>query len=53
MTATTTQAHLGYIAPFFIVRDVMQSIAFYKDHLGFEVTFLGPDDDPFGNVETR
>lgn len=47
MTATTTQAQLGYIAPFFIVRDVMQSIAFYRDRLGFEVTFLGPDDDPY------
>src|SRR5687767_15826966 len=48
MTApTTTQAQLGYVAPFFIVRDVMPSIAFYKDCLGFEVTFLGPDDDPY------
>jgi len=25
----------------------MASIAFYKDRLGFEVTFLGPDDDPY------
>jgi len=42
---TTTQAQLGYVAPFFIVRDVMPSVAFYKERLGFEVTFLGPDDD--------
>ena len=48
MTATTTQAQLGFVAPFFIVRDVMPSIAFYKDRLGFEVMFIGPDDDdPF------
>ena len=47
MTAPTIQAQLGYIAPFFIVRDVMLSIAFYKDRLGFELTFLGPDDDPY------
>jgi len=47
MTATTTQAQLGYIAPFFIVRDVMPAIAFYKDRLGFEVTFFGPEDDPY------
>ena len=47
MTApTTTHAQLSYIAPFFIVRDVMTSIAFYKDRLGFEVTYLGPDDGP-------
>ena len=48
MTSTTTQAQLGFVAPFFIVRDVMPSIAFYKDRLGFEVMFIGPDeDDPF------
>jgi catechol 2,3-dioxygenase-like lactoylglutathione lyase family enzyme len=47
MTSLTTQAQLGFITPFFIVRDVMASIAFYKDRLGFEVTFLGPDDDPY------
>src|SRR5207237_1346484 len=47
MTAPTTQAQLGYIAPFFIVRDVMPAIAFYKDRLGFKVTFLGPEDDPY------
>src|SRR5207249_10253785 len=47
MTAPTTQAQLGYIAPFFIVRDVMPAIAFYKDRLGFDVTFLGPQDAPY------
>src|SRR2546430_13638005 len=47
MTAPTTQAQLGYIAPFFIVRDVMPAIAFYKDRLGFELAFLGPEDDPY------
>ena len=48
MTSITTQAQLGFVAPFFIVRDVMPSIAFYKDRLGFEVMFIGPnDDDPF------
>ena len=41
MTTQTTQGQLGYIAPFFIVRDVMPSIAFYRDRLGFEVMFLG------------
>lgn len=44
---STTQAQLGFVAPFFIVRDVTSSIAFYKDRLGFELTFLGPDDDPY------
>lgn len=44
---TTTQAQLGFVAPFFIVRDLMPSVAFYKDRLGFEVTFLGPDEGPY------
>jgi hypothetical protein len=25
----------------------MQSIAFYKERLGFETTYLGPDGDPY------
>jgi catechol 2,3-dioxygenase-like lactoylglutathione lyase family enzyme len=45
MTAPTTQVRLDFIAPFFIVRDVMPSVAFYRDRLGFEVMFVGPDDD--------
>ena len=47
MEAVSTRARLTSIAPFFIVRDVMPSIAFYRDRLGFEVTFLGPDDGPY------
>ena len=43
----TTIASLEFIAPFFIVRDVMLSLAFYRDRLGFEVVYLGPDDEPF------
>ncbi|MFL5387053.1 MAG: VOC family protein [Longimicrobiaceae bacterium] len=44
---STTQAQLDHVAPFFIVRDVIPAIAFYRDRLGFEVTFLGPDDGPY------
>ena len=47
MAATTAPPQLGFVAPCFIVRDVGPSIAFYKDRLGFEVAFLGPDDDPY------
>jgi catechol 2,3-dioxygenase-like lactoylglutathione lyase family enzyme len=47
MTAPTTQAQLGFIAPFFIVNDVTKSIAFYTDLLGFEVMFLGPEEGPY------
>ena len=40
------------IAPFFIVADVPATLAFYRDMLGFEVTFRGPspDDEFFGIV---
>ncbi len=41
------EAQLGQVAPFFIVREVALSIEFYRDRLGFEVTFLGPDDNPY------
>ena len=47
MVAPTTHTALGFIAPFFIVRDVTPSIAFYKERLGFDVMFLGPGDDPY------
>jgi catechol 2,3-dioxygenase-like lactoylglutathione lyase family enzyme len=43
MTRPTTQA----ISPFFIVSDVDQTIAFYRDKLGFETRFQQPDRDPF------
>src|SRR5277367_1125712 len=43
MTRPTTQA----ISPFFIVSDVDQTIAFYRDQLGFETRFQEPDRDPF------
>jgi catechol 2,3-dioxygenase-like lactoylglutathione lyase family enzyme len=39
--------------PFFIVHDVMPAIAFYRDRLGFELTFLGPDDDPYFAIVER
>ena len=47
MSAAAVQTQLGFIAPNFIVRDVMLSIAFYRDRLGFEVMYLGPDDGPY------
>ena len=41
------------IAPFFIVRDVPAALAFYRDRLGFEITFQGPEPDDifFGIVQ--
>lgn len=42
------------IAPFFIVRNVPVALAFYRDRLGFDVTFQGPaDDDIFFGIVQR
>jgi catechol 2,3-dioxygenase-like lactoylglutathione lyase family enzyme len=35
--------NLVSISPFFIVKDLPASIAFYRDRLGFEVDFQGPE----------
>lgn len=44
---------VGAASPLFIVRDVPATLAFYRDKLGFEVTFEGPkaNDIFFGIVE--
>ena len=40
-------ANLTYVAPFFIVADLKVSVSFYVDKLGFEIRYIGPEDDPF------
>ena len=41
------------IAPFFIVKNVPVALSFYRDRLGFEITFQGPSEDDifFGIVK--
>ena len=39
--------NLASISPFFIVKDLQASIAFYRDRLGFEVDFQGPEGDVY------
>lgn len=48
-----TRSDITAIAPFFIVRNVPAALAFYRDRLGFDVTFEGPEpgDIFFGIVE--
>ena len=48
-----TKPDISCIAPFFIVRSVPAALAFYRDRLGFDVTFQGPEPDDifFGIVE--
>ncbi|MFN0178065.1 MAG: VOC family protein [Gemmatimonadales bacterium] len=47
-----SQAEIAGISPFFIVSHVPTSLSFYRDRLGFEITFEGPapDDIFFGIV---
>jgi catechol 2,3-dioxygenase-like lactoylglutathione lyase family enzyme len=48
------RAEIAGISPFFIVRNVPSSLAFYRDRLGFEITFEGPEpDDIFFGIVRR
>ena len=49
MARPTTTA----ISPFFIVSNVGQTIAFYREKLGFETTFQEPDRNPFFAILRR
>jgi catechol 2,3-dioxygenase-like lactoylglutathione lyase family enzyme len=49
-----TRPEIDAISPFFIVRHVPSSLAFYRDRLGFEITFQGPaPDDVFFGIVRR
>lgn len=39
--------NLSSISPFFIVKDLPTSIAYYRERLGFEVEFQGPEGDVY------
>ncbi len=48
------KAEISGISPFFIVSNVPASLAFYRDQLGFEITFQGPEpDDIFFGIVRR
>ena len=48
-----TKTEISGIAPFFIVKNVPAALSFYRDRLGFDITFQGPSDDDifFGIVQ--
>ncbi|HEX8027338.1 MAG TPA: VOC family protein [Vicinamibacterales bacterium] len=47
-------AVISGISPFFIVRSVPASLAFYRDRLGFAITFEGPEpNDIFFGIVCR
>ena len=47
------KTEISGIAPFFIVKNVPAALSFYRDRLGFDITFQGPSDDDifFGIVQ--
>jgi len=48
-----TKTEISGIAPFFIVKNVPVALKFYRDRLGFDITFQGPGEDDifFGIVQ--
>jgi catechol 2,3-dioxygenase-like lactoylglutathione lyase family enzyme len=48
-----TQPMMASISPFFIVRDVPAALSFYRDKLGFDVTFQNSHPDPFFAIVCR
>ncbi|HXO85364.1 MAG TPA: VOC family protein [Gemmatimonadales bacterium] len=45
---------IAAISPFFIVRHVPSALVFYRDRLGFEITYQGPEpDDIFFGIVRR
>jgi catechol 2,3-dioxygenase-like lactoylglutathione lyase family enzyme len=48
-----TRPEIGGMCPFFIVGNVDQTIAFYRDTLGFETTYQEPDREPFFAILRR
>jgi len=47
MTEPGAERNLVSINPFFIVKDLQASIAWYLERLGFQLDFQGPDGDPY------
>jgi catechol 2,3-dioxygenase-like lactoylglutathione lyase family enzyme len=48
-----TRPVINGISAFFIVRNVVAAVAFYRDKLGFEVSYQEPKDDPFFAIVSR
>src|SRR6187549_3165340 len=47
MTPETANRNLMSIRPSFIVKDLQASITYYRERLGFELDFQGPERGPF------
>ena len=48
-----TEPEISSIAPFFIVHDCAAALSFYRDQLGFDITYQVPGDDLFFGIVRR
>ena len=48
-----TQSEISSASPFFIVHDAAAAPSFYRDQLGFDITYQEPPDDPFFGIVCR
>ena len=48
-----TQSEISSASPFFIVHDAAAALSFYRDQLGFDITYQEPADDPFFGIVCR
>jgi catechol 2,3-dioxygenase-like lactoylglutathione lyase family enzyme len=48
-----TRPKISGVAPFFIVHDVTAALSFYRDQLGFAITFQEPAAAPFFGIVCR
>jgi len=53
MGTQMNRAEISGISPFFIVQDAVAALAFYRDRLGFDISFQGPSDDIFFGIVQR
>jgi catechol 2,3-dioxygenase-like lactoylglutathione lyase family enzyme len=47
------EPEIGGVSPSFIVRNVPAALSFYRDRLGFEITFQNSGDDVFFGIVQR
>jgi catechol 2,3-dioxygenase-like lactoylglutathione lyase family enzyme len=48
-----TGPEISSVSPFFIVQDAAAALLFYRDRLGFRVTFQEPAENPFFGIVSR
>lgn len=53
METHMTKPEISSVSPFFIVHDGAAALSFYRDQLGFDITFQEPAADPFFGIVCR